>query len=353
MKAFWKRHILDFKFAAGTSRGVLHSKPTVYLFLEEKERQGIGECSTIAGLSPDNESNYDEILHKLCSFLNDGLKTVDEILFQLPELVDFPSILFGLETALLDLKSGGNRILFQNDFSNGLQSIPINGLVWMGDVEFMNNQIEEKIKQGYRCIKLKIGALDFNSEIEILRNIRSGFSSNDLEIRLDANGAFAPENALYKLDELSKYTIHSIEQPIRAGQINEMTEICLHSPIPVALDEELIGRDAAQAAELLSVLKPAYIILKPSMLGGFKLSEKWIKAAQSSEIDWWVTSALESNVGLNAIAQWTSTLNNPMPQGLGTGQLYTNNIPSPLKIKDASLWYDTKGENWDFSILDK
>jgi o-succinylbenzoate synthase len=287
---------------------------------------------------------YTHKLNEICELINTECD---------PDAIDlsaFPSIAFGIETALLDLKAKGSKILFQNDFSQSEKGIPINGLVWMGDKAFMQKQIREKIKNGYHCIKLKIAALDFNTELEILADIRKQFSPKDIEIRLDANGAFHATEALEKLEKLAKFEIHSIEQPIRQGQSNEMAELCMQSPIPIVLDEELIGIAPADREQLLEKIKPAYIILKPSLLGGFNTCENWIRLAKTHNIDWWITSALESNIGLNAIAQWTYTLNSPLPQGLGTGQLYHNNIPSPLQIENAQLFYNPK-EQWDLNTL--
>jgi L-alanine-DL-glutamate epimerase-like enolase superfamily enzyme len=287
---------------------------------------------------------YTDKLNKVCELLNNHYE---------PNSIDlstFPSIAFGLETALLDLKAKGSKQLFESKFSIGETGIPINGLVWMGDKAFMQKQIREKIAADYQCIKLKIGALDFETELAILADIRQQFSAKDIEIRLDANGAFSANEALEKLEKLAAYDIHSIEQPIRQGQSNEMAEICQKSPIPIVLDEELIGVNHTDREQLLEKIKPAYIILKPSLLGGFNTCENWIKLAKTHNIGWWITSALESNIGLNAIAQWTYTLNSPLPQGLGTGQLYHNNIPSPLQIKNAQLFYNPK-EQWDLNSL--
>lgn len=344
MKARYINYNLDFRFPAGTSRGVLHSKYSAFLILEENGVTGIGECSTIPGLSIDPEKGYEQKLRELCDALNYNKH---------PENVDFslfPSIAFGLETALLDLKTGGKRLLFDTEFSKGTAGIHINGLVWMGDKAFMQKQIREKIAAGYRCIKLKVGALDFETELEIIAGIREQFSENEIEIRLDANGGFSPADALLKLEKLAKLQIHSIEQPIKQGQFDKMAEICQKSPIPIVLDEELIGIKSTEMESLIEKIKPAYIILKPSLLGGFKASEEWIQHAEKHYIKWWITSALESNIGLNAIAQWTSSLGSELPQGLGTGQLYHNNIPSPLEIKNAMLFYE-KDKEWDLSLL--
>ena len=334
----------NFKFPAGTSRGVLLHKPSSFLILEKDGLTGIGECSTIPGLSIDPMDSFERKLVDLCRLLNNGQEP-DSI-----DLEEYPSIAFGLETALLDLAAKGSECLFPSAFTEGNAGIPINGLVWMGDKVFMQKQIKEKIEAGYQCIKLKIGANDFNTELEILTAIRQQFSSEDIEIRLDANGAFHPQEALEKLNKLSVFGIHSIEQPIRQQQFDAMADICARSPIPIVLDEELIGVKPWNIDALLQKIKPAYIILKPSLLGGFKPSEEWIRLAEKYNIGWWITSALEANIGLNAIAQWTATLGSPLPQGLGTGQLYHNNIPSPLEIENAKLYY-RKENKWDFNSI--
>lgn len=342
MIAYSKNIDFHFKFPAGTSRGVLLHKPSSFLILEKDGVSGIGECSTIPDLSIDPMETYEQKVDKLCKMLNAGLE---------PPQIDlsaYPSIAFGLETAMLDLNSGGKRNLFSSDFSAGKAGIPINGLVWMGDREFMQKQIREKIAAGYRCIKLKVGALDFETELEIIAGIRQQFSPDEIELRLDANGGFSPEDALEKLKRLSEYQIHSIEQPIKPRQFEEMAAICQKSPIPVVLDEELIG--IVPDEEMLKTINPSYIILKPSLLGGFKVSEEWIRLAEKQNVGWWITSALEANIGLNAIAQWTATLGSKLPQGLGTGQLYLNNISSPLEIRDAKLFYNAENQ-WDLISL--
>ena len=344
MKARHTQINLQFKFPAGTSRGVLLHKPSSFLVLEQDGFTGIGECSTIPDLSIDPMEFYEQKLNEVCKWINNGND---------PENIDlsvFPSIAFGLETALLDLKANGSKKLFPSDFTEGKTGIPINGLVWMGDKEFMQNQITEKIAAGYRCIKLEVGALDFETELEIIAGIRQHFSADEIEIRLDANGGFSADDALLKLEKLAKYQIHSIEQPIKQGQLYAMADICKHSPIPIVLDEELIGIKPTDIERVIEKTKPAYIILKPSLLGGFKQSEEWIRMAEKHQVKWWITSALEANIGLNAIAQWTYTLNSELPQGLGTGQLYHNNIPSPLEIRDAKLFYQTKND-WDLSAI--
>lgn len=297
---------------------------------------GIGECAIFRGLSTDDDVNYEAHLKRIC----DNINQIS------PKEIEQSSIRFGVETALNDLTNNGQRIIFNSNWLDGYNPIPINGLVWMGNQSEMLNRIIEKIEAGFSCIKLKIGGIDFNKEIKLLRFIRGNFSADDLQIRLDANGAFAPENALEYLDKLSKYSIHSIEQPIKQGQWSAMAEICQKSPIPIALDEELIGiNEFSFKDKMLSTIKPHYIILKPSLCGGFLGSNEWIELANKHSIGWWITSALESNIGLNAIAQWVATLNIKMPQGLGTGNLYVNNISSPICQVDDVLTYD-KNLSW-------
>ena len=346
MKAHHTQINLQFKFPAGTSRGVLLQKPSSFLILEQDGFTGIGECSTIPDLSIDPMEFYEQKMNDVCEWLNKG-NNPDDI-----DLSAFPSIAFGLETALLDLKAKGSKKLFPSIFTDGKIGIPINGLVWMGDKAFMQKQITEKIAAGYHCIKLKVGALDFETELEIIKDIRQQFSAKEIEIRLDANGGFTPQDALDKLEQLAVYQIHSIEQPVKQGQLEAMADICQKSPIPIVLDEELIGVKSADKELIIKKIKPAYIIMKPSLLGGFKQSEEWIQLAEKHQVKWWITSALEANIGLNAIAQWTFTLNSELPQGLGTGQLYHNNIPSPLEIRDAQLFYQAEN-NWDLSAIFK
>ena len=333
-KARYKKHILNFKRPSGTSRGVLTEKDTYYIILQQDSDSaiGIGECSTLKGLSLDDNEGYEKMLKHVCDNINEYISNPHE------SLVEWPSICFGVETALQDLKAGGNRILFPSEFTESKQGIYINGLIWMGSFDFMQEQLNAKIKEGFKCIKIKIGGIAFEEELELLTQLRKHYP--DIELRLDANGAFAHEDALRKLEQLSRFNIHSIEQPIMAGSPRRMAEICRESPIPIALDEELVNEFLMFGKEMLiSEIEPQYLILKPSLLGGFSGTQEWIDLANAFGIKWWITSALESNIGLNAIAQWTQMLNNEMPQGLGTGQLYTNNIPSPLVIEDSKLWY--------------
>ena len=256
-------------------------------------------------------------------------------------LQEYPSILFGLEQAFKSLEAQSMFELYPSEFTRGADSIPINGLVWMGEKEFMQSQIRNKLDTGFKVIKLKIGAIDFDAEMDLLGSIRKNFSAEDIEIRVDANGAFSPAEAMEKLKRLSEFDIHSIEQPIRQGQLEQMAKLCEESPVPIALDEELIGlTEANEREELLKLVKPQYLIFKPSLVGGIEVCNHWIDLCRKYDVGWWITSALESNIGLNAIAQYTYSLDNPMPQGLGTGGLFTNNISSPLKVEQGALYYD-------------
>ena len=344
MQATYQKYILNFKRPSGTSRGILKTKETWFIILNNNEKQGIGECGILRTLSVDDRPDYEEKLKWACQNIHLGVVVL------LKELYEFPSIQFGLEQAFLSLQSHTMFDLFPSEFTKGNQAIPINGLVWMGDKEFMKTQVKEKLATGFSCIKMKIGAIDFKTEMELLTSIRKEFSSNEIELRVDANGGFDPNNALEKLKRLSELEIHSIEQPIKQGQFEEMASLCEKTPLPIALDEELIGVfSVTKKQEILQTIQPQYIILKPSLVGGFKGSKEWIEKAESHNMGWWVTSALESNVGLNAIAQWTFTLNSNMPQGLGTGGLYTNNIESPLEIEKGSLKYNTS-RKWNFNL---
>ena len=344
MKATYQKYILNFKQASGTSRGILKTKETYFLILENNLKIGYGECGIFKGLSADDRPDYEDKLNWLCSNIDK-----DEA-FLLNELIEFPSIQFGLEQALLSIKSENPLVLFPSKFTKSEASININGLVWMGSEAFMKQQITDKLKAGFSIIKMKIGAIDFKTELALLKSIRNEFSFNEIELRVDANGAFKPNEALEKLKRLSELDLHSIEQPIKQGQIDEMANLCDKTPIPIALDEELIGVfDVTKKKELLQTIKPHYIILKPSLVGGFKGSEEWIQLAKNQNIGWWITSALESNIGLNAIAQWTYKLDNKMPQGLGTGSLFTNNFDCPLEVKQGHLYYNNT-KKWNFNL---
>lgn len=344
IKATYKRYILNFKQASGTSRGILKTKETWFIFLELNNKQGVGECGLFRGLSVDDTPNYEDKLKWLCQNISLGL----EILLQ--ELFEYPSMQFGLEMAFKSLESQDKFELFPSKFTLGEGSISINGLIWMGTEEFMKQQIQEKIESGFTCLKMKIGAIDFETEVELIKSIRKQFNSKEIELRVDANGAFKPSEALEKLKILSDLGLHSIEQPIKQGQIEEMAKLCDKTPLPIALDEELIGIfHVKNKKTLLQTIKPQYIILKPSLVGGFKGTDDWINLIENQNIGWWITSALESNVGLNAIAQYTYIKNNKLPQGLGTGSLFSNNFESPLIVEKGHLNYN-KHLNWNFNL---
>ena len=344
MKVSYFKYILHFKQASGTSRGILTDKETWFIILENNGKKGIGECGILRGLSIDDRPDYEEKLKWTCENIHLGEQKLWD------ELIEFPSIQFGIEMAFLSLKSENPFVLFPSDFTKNTKSISINGLVWMGDEAFMKAQIEDKIAQGFKCIKLKIGAIDFDRELDLLRFIRTNFDEITIEIRVDANGAFSENEALYKINQLTGFKLHSIEQPIKKNNTDMMSVIAKNSQIPIALDEELIGVFSTEGKEnLLQKIRPQYIVLKPSFIGGFRGALEWISIAEKLNIGWWITSALESNVGLNAIAQFTFLQNNLMPQGLGTGSLYTNNFDCPLTVFDGKLWYQND-INWKFKI---
>ncbi|WP_299821695.1 o-succinylbenzoate synthase [uncultured Pontibacter sp.] len=351
LKLHYTPHTLQFKFDARTSRGAIKTHNVYYISVfdtAQPEVVGVGECAPLEGLSIDHKPALKAKIKEVIQLINEQ-KVSLQAGAPLPEALEldaWPALYFALETAMLDLENGGRRILYKNSFSNGEAGIPINGLVWMGDEAFMREQIAKKLKEGYTCLKLKIGGLDFGKELEILQSIRERTPADCLTIRVDANGAFSVDEAYKKLERLAKYEIHSIEQPIRQGQPEQMAELCAYSPVPVALDEELIGVAGKEAKEqLLDQIKPQYIILKPTLVGGLAASTDWIKLAEERSIDWWMTSALESNIGLNAISQFTAQHDITLPQGLGTGLLYHNNLASPLQINNGELWYDQQ-QDW-------
>lgn len=345
MKATYKKYILNFKRPSGTSRGIISEKETWFLIVEENGKIGIGECGILRSLSIDDRPDYEEKLQWVCQNIELG----KDQLWQ--ELIEFPSIQFGVEMAFLSLQSKTPFELFPSEFTLGKKNMLINGLVWMGEEAFMKTQIEEKLAQGFSCIKLKIGAIDFDKELNLLRYIRQNFDAKTIEIRVDANGAFSSNEALYKLNQLAGFELHSIEQPVQKNNTDKMSELCKSTPFPIALDEELIGVfEIENKIELLTKIQPQYIILKPSLVGGFKGTLEWIAIAKSLNIGWWITSALESNIGLNAITQFTFTLQNPLPQGLGTGSLYTNNFDCPLELKKGKIQYNPE-KIWDISNL--
>ncbi len=336
MQASWASYTLDFKFLAQTSRESMRQKSTYFVSLKNPNtsKVGIGECALFKGLSADDRPDYE---HKLQIACDNPL-----------DLPEYSSIRFGMETALIN---AGIINVPDTKFTQGEDGIQINGLIWMGSRDEMRVRINEKLANGFSVLKLKIGGIDFKQEVELLRYIRSQYSSEVLELRLDANGSFSTESALEKLKYLSDFEIHSIEQPIRAGQPEKMQELCRLSPIDIALDEELIGvHDADQCFQLLNTIKPQYIILKPSLCGGLSGADLWADTAEKLGIGWWATSALESNVGLFAIARWVSARNVKMPQGLGTGLLYHNNVESPLYLKGDRLYFNPEGK-WIYPQL--
>ncbi len=335
IKARYQKYELHFKQPAGTSRGVLKTRTVWYLFLETNGVTGLGECAPLQGLSIETPEQVEMQLEKICADPEPFINNIDL-------LQDLPSLKFALESALLDLRNGGKRELFPSPFTHGEAGIPINGLIWMNEIGNMQDQIEEKLAAGFRCIKLKIGAKDFDQELELLKAIRELFSSDEIILGVDANGAFDKDSANEKLKRLAGLQLHSIEQPIRAGQWKEMAELCKTTPLPIALDEELIGiNNREQKIQLLNTITPQFLVLKPSLHGGISGCDEWIELANELNIGWWITSYLESNIGLNAIAQWAFTKNTTMHQGLGTGQLFTNNIESPLEIHGEKLWINT------------
>ena len=344
-KAYWTKQILNFSDSRGTSRGILHTKPSYFIVLENSEsgNYGIGECGILPGLSYDDQPGYEiKISEVTDAWMNST---------QPPDLNDWPSIKFGFETAQLHLQNGEFSELFDTPFSQGKAGIEINGLIWMNPYEVMLKELKQKIETGFSCIKIKIGAVAFEDEIKLIQHIRDEFGPDEITIRVDANGAFSPEEAPSKLDTLAKLKLHSIEQPIKAGQWREMEKLCRNTPIPIALDEELIGmNNPEERREMMAAIKPQAVILKPSLVGGFSVCDEWIDLCEKYNAFWWATSALESNIGLNAIAQYAASKNPEIPQGLGTGLLYTNNIPSPLEIRKNKLFYNSNS-SWSIPFL--
>lgn len=348
--SFTSRNFI-FRFQARTSRGTMREKRSWFLRVWDEANPavyGIGECGPLPKLSPENPEILEKVLTQVTETIT-GLQTFS--LSELPSLVrrvvpaGYPSIRFALETAMLDLLHGGQRIIFENNFIKSVP-IPINGLVWMGDTDQMLQQVTDKIDEGYRCVKIKVGSLNFEKECDILYYIRRKYFRDDITIRLDANGAFKAEDVLYKLHELSRFKVHSIEQPLPPGA-EEITELCKSSPIPIALDEELIGvEDESEMKQLLERIRPQFIILKPTLHGGLTGCTSWIKIAGQLKIGFWITSALEANIGLNAICQFAANYPIDIPQGLGTGQLYENNIESPLVSGKGTIRWQ-RGKSWE------
>lgn len=346
IKASVRYQEFDYRKPAVTSRGSYANKKVYFLLLYDEEMpliQGIGECSVFPGLSMDDVDGFEEKLNEIVDLINKGwfnLKT---------PIYSWPSINFAIETALKDLDAKGSKVLYPSEFTEGKSAIPINGLIWMGKMQDMHTEIEQKLSNGFSCIKIKIGALNFSDEYNLLKSIRKNYSAKELEIRVDANGAFSPDEAPEILIKLSELELHSVEQPILPSQIEDMAMLCDTSPVPIALDEELIGKYPAEnKMQLLNIIRPQYIVLKPGLLGGIQSCDEWIELAEASGIGWWITSALETNIGLNAIAQWTYTLNSPLHQGLSTGSLFENNIESPLALAGEKLYYFPR-KKWDLT----
>ncbi len=338
MTASYKAHDLKFTFDAGTSRGVMKTRKTWYLIIAEGKQHGIGECAPLEGLSVDPINSMEDKLQWVCDNIDMGFPKLYDA------LEDYPSIRTGLEMAFISLRGKHPFDLFVNPFSLGKAGIPINGLVWMNNAEHMEKQMAKKIAEGFKCVKMKIGAINIGEELAIIERIREKFEPWDLEIRLDANGAFTRDNVFDIIDELSDLEIHSIEQPVHDRKL--LAELCAESPVPIALDESLIGINSKDEKEaLINEILPDYIVIKPSLVGGFRSSEDWIELAEANGIGWWVTSALESNVGLNAIAQWLGNYPLRIYQGLGTGGLYSNNIDGPLTIKKGKL-HSKRTKEW-------
>lgn len=362
IQASFKKSTFHFNFRAKTSRGTMSEKDSWFIILEDSKSPGvigIGEAGPLPGLSPELDGDFEKRVEDAVQGFNEANISIDQIPVSLDKIAKWissvimdldsaSSLLFAFETALLDLKLGGERLIFSNEFQRG-KSIDINGLIWMGGMDQMLQQIEIKIQEGFNCLKLKVGGIDFERECDILQYVRRKYFKQDIQLRLDANGALKPDEALYKLHELSKFKIHSIEQPIKAGS-KVMAELCRNSPIPVALDEELIGKNhLSDKEELLRSLNPKFIILKPSLHGGLAGCSEWIDVAERQKIGWWITSALESNIGLNAIAQFTANYSNPLHQGLGTGKIYSDNFESPLVVEKGKLRY-SRDLKWSIEV---
>lgn len=365
LKASYAKKTFHFSFRARTSRGSMYERDSWFLKIADEGKQqpaGIGEAGPLPGLSVELDDQYEEVLARFVKqfdeskfkwdqfTISDPAKCEQLLSKKLMDIRKYPSILFAFETAILDLIGGGKKILFNNSFTTG-DPIDINGLIWMSGLDMTLQQIEIKIQEGFNCIKLKVGGLDFEKECDILQYVRRKYFKKNISVRLDANGAFKSEEAMFKLHQLSKFDIHSIEQPIKAG-LPEMADFCQNSPIPVALDEELIGIHALdKKKELIERLSPKFIVLKPSLHGGLSGSREWIDVAEAMGIGWWMTSALESNIGLNAIAQFAAQFKNPLHQGLGTGKIYEDNFESPLEVKNGKLNLNT-GQNWGITVFD-
>jgi O-succinylbenzoate synthase len=359
LKIVFKPHTLRFKKQAGTSRGFMTERKSWFVRISDTEQPGVegyGECGPLPGLSIDDLPDFETQLADVCSLFNE--LDLEVFPFNLSIILQqvipdhLPSVRFGIETALLDYMNGGTRMIYATPFTQGGEGILMNGLIWMGDYDSMQEQVQQKLEQGFGTLKMKVGAIDFHQELQVLSSVREQYDASEITLRVDANGAFSADNVTSRLAELARFDLHSIEQPVMAGQHELMAEVCASSPVPVALDEELIGVfDYRDKFALLKKIQPTYIILKPGLLGGFQQTKEWIEIANRLNIGWWITSALESNIGLNAIAQFTSTFQNELPQGLGTGQLYHNNFESPLYIKEGHLFYNP-GTDWELPYFD-
>ncbi len=349
LRARWIERTLIPKFELGTSKGAIAARTVWYLIAWDSERpeiQGIGEAALFPGHSKEYPADVKVKLIELCERTDDWSQRLAT------DLVDVPSVRFAVEQCLRDLDAGGTKTLFPSDFTLGRKAIPINGLVWMGDKATMKQRIREQIDGGYTTVKMKIGAIGLEDELQLLRAVRSEFNADDLTLRVDANGAFTAQQAPQVLQRLADLGVHSIEQPMAAGLYEVMADLCASTPIPIALDEDLIGLNTHDAkVDLLENVKPQYIVIKPSLVGGWAATQEWIDLAKAHRIGWWITSALESSIGLNAIAQYTATLNVTMAQGLGTGKVYANNVPSPLLAERGLLTYRPE-ESWDLSTFE-
>ncbi|MBK8339075.1 MAG: o-succinylbenzoate synthase [Flavobacteriales bacterium] len=348
LRARWIEHTLRPRFELGTSKGPITARTVWYLIVWHRDRpevQGIGEAALFPGHSKEFPADVRTKLLELCSDTSNWEQRLHT------DLIDVPSVRFALEQCLRDLEAGGSKTLFPSEFTLGRQAIPINGLVWMGDKATMKQRIREQIDSGYSTVKMKIGAIAIEDELALLKAVRAEYNASDLTLRVDANGAFSAQQAPEVLKRLADLQVHSIEQPVAPGLYEVMTELCADPPIPIALDEDLIGANTHDAKiDLLDNVKPQYIVIKPSLVGGWVAAQEWIDLANARNIGWWITSALESSIGLNAIAQFTATLNVTLAQGLGTGKVYENNIPSPLLAEKGFLRYRPEAE-WDLSTL--
>ena len=348
LRARWIEHTLHPHFSLGTSKGTINDRIVWYLIAWDDARpdvMGIGEAALFPGHSKEFPADVRTKLVELCARTDDWRHRL------ITDLVDVPSVRFAVEQCMRDLAVSGTKELFPSEFLVGRSTLPINGLVWMGDKATMRDRIREQIDGGNTCVKMKIGAIGITDELELLSAVRKEFSAADLTLRVDANGAFDALNVMDVLEQLAALDVHSIEQPVAPGLYEMMEELCARSPIPIALDEDLIGLNRRDLkADLLDHVRPAYIVLKPSLVGGWQAAQEWIDLANERNIRWWVTSALESSIGLNAIAQWVATLGVTMPQGLGTGKVYANNIPSPLLAERGQLRYRPEVA-WDLSSL--